>query len=406
MRRIYILYKDAYSGLSPATWLIAFVSLINRSGAMVLVFLALYLKNELGYSVFEAGLFISLYGVGAICGMIGSGRLIDKIGAVPIQVASLLGMGIGFLALGKVDSTASIAAVLFATGVVGEAFRPASVACLAATCTAATRVKAFGINRLAINLGVAIAPVVGGYLASHDYGLLFVVDGVTCIAAAGVLLVLSRSIKLGVSESVEDQVPERSPWSDRTFVLGMVIVLAVAIVFLQMLSTLPVYFEDVYGFDEAQIGWLLGINPVLIVLFEMILVHRLASRPPLLVARWGVLLVGLGFGLMPLGSGFAFAAFTIAVWAFGEMLESPFVTTFVANRAGPKNRGRYMATYMAVFGCSFVLAPLVGTAVYDHWGPDVLWLGCAGIGVFSFLAFSSLARVVAQEESVALSGDA
>jgi len=47
-------------------WVIFFVTLINRSGTMVLPFLTLYLTRGRNISVADAGLVIGVYGLGAL----------------------------------------------------------------------------------------------------------------------------------------------------------------------------------------------------------------------------------------------------------------------------------------------------------------------------------------------------
>ncbi|WP_315816544.1 hypothetical protein [Paraflavitalea speifideaquila] len=68
------LYKNAYSGLSPATWWLSFIMLVNRSGTMVLPFMTIYLISpSVGYSIGQAGIVMGLFGLGAIAG----GTLVD-----------------------------------------------------------------------------------------------------------------------------------------------------------------------------------------------------------------------------------------------------------------------------------------------------------------------------------------
>ena len=68
MKRIADLYKNAYSGLSPATWWLSVVMLINRSGTMVLLFMTLYLTQTMHYSIGRAGIVMAMFGAGAVCG--------------------------------------------------------------------------------------------------------------------------------------------------------------------------------------------------------------------------------------------------------------------------------------------------------------------------------------------------
>jgi hypothetical protein len=50
--RVFSLYKQAYSGLSRATWLLSTVMPVNRSGTMVVPFMTIYLTSPaMGYSI-------------------------------------------------------------------------------------------------------------------------------------------------------------------------------------------------------------------------------------------------------------------------------------------------------------------------------------------------------------------
>jgi len=122
-----------------------------------------------------------------------------------------------------------------------------------------------------------------------------------------------------------------------------------------------------------------------------VLLRSLERHTPLRVAAVGVALIGLGLALMPLGSGVLFAAGTVVVWTIGEMLALPLSNAAVAHRADAASRGRYMGAYAVSFSCAFVVAPAVGTAIYQLAGPPVLW-GCIGVvGVALSLGFWRLA---------------
>lgn len=50
------MYLKSYGGLTQPAWMLAFVILINRSGAMVLPFLSLYLKDDLDFQAEDVAL--------------------------------------------------------------------------------------------------------------------------------------------------------------------------------------------------------------------------------------------------------------------------------------------------------------------------------------------------------------
>jgi MFS family permease len=391
------LYRRAYSGLPKEAWFLFAVNLVNASGAMVIFFLSLYLTRRLGFTPARAGQALSLYGAGSLAGAYLGGWFSDRIGSTSVQKLSLVLSGGFLLALGQVRSPSGLLPLLFLFSVAAGALYPANAASMARVCPPDLQVKGFALNRLANNLGVTIGPAVGGLLALRDYRLIFWADGLTCIAAAGLFLVIWKKPegKLRAAEAKEgSKLPGdvRTPWRDRPFLLLMLLVVVWGAVFVQLLATFPLYMRGVYGLAEDQIGRLLAVNTILIVTLEMALMERVRAYSRTRMINLSFILLGLGFGLMPLGRGFFYAAFTVAVWTFGEILSMPLVTALIAGRAGPKTRGRYMGIFSFAFSLSFIVGPAAGAAVFGHYGGKALWFGCAGVAVILAVFFSALRR--------------
>lgn len=393
MRSLVQLYRRAFSGLPRPVWLLSGVALVNRSGTMVVPFLVLYLTKDKGFDETTAGLFLSVYGAGAAVGAFGGGALCDRIGAVRLQVSSLVGGALALFVLGRMDGPWPIGTMVFLFALVSESFRPANAALLSQVCPPELRTKAFALNRLAINLGMAIGPAVGGLLAVWSYDWLFIADGTTCLLAA---VWLGTSIRgTGQPRATGDAAQADrgpGPWRDSFYVTYLVMLAMTGFVFMQMHGAGPLYLEEGYGFREDVIGLLFAINPILIVALEMLIVERLSRPNPLRIIALGAALVGIGFGLLPFGRGFLYAVFCTVVFTAGEMLEAPFSGGFVANRATDQNRGRYMGLYTLMYSLCFVVAPATGTFVYEAAGPRTLWLSCAALGLLSALGCWILAR--------------
>lgn len=391
IRSIVTAYRSAYSGLDRQQWILFTVAVVNRAGSMVLPFLSLYLTQVRGLPVAEAGRILALYGLGAIAGSYLGGKLSDRIGATRTQQASLVTSGFGYFWLSALEDPRAIGIAVLVLSLFVEAFRPAVMADVAERAPREVQLRAFALLRLAANIGVGIGPAVGGYLALYSYRWLFVADAITCWAAAVLLAVLLDPVA-GESRARQRGAAGRSPWADVPFLLLMPLVILLAIAFFQVWSTLPVYYREVYGFRENTIGLLLALNPLLIVLFEMLLLHGVGRWRRMPLVGVGSLLVCAGLAWMPLGSSLAFVACTIAVWTVGEMLSLPLINGVVADRAGPGTRGSYMGVYTMGFSIAFVFAPAGGTYVYDTAGPDVLWYGIGGLGVLLLLWSLALAR--------------
>lgn len=398
-------YVRAYRGLPRRAWILFAVNLVNSSGAMVFFFLSLYLTREIGLTTARAGQVLSLYGFGSLAGALSGGVLADRFGSIRVQKASLALCGVLLIALGQARTVGGIMPLLFAMAFFAGMLYPANATSMSKICPPDLQVKGFTLNRLAGNLGATIGPAVGGLLAVRSYELLFWADGLTSLAAAAVFVLLwrgegghaageaGRGAEAGVGAVVPPAAAlpkSRSPWRDVPFMLMMAIFLVWSVVFLQVLSTFPIYMRTVYGLAENRIGQMYAVNTLLIVFLEMILMEKIRKYPLTRMINLSFVLLGVGLGLMPLGRGFLYGAMTVAVWTFGEMLSMPLVTALIAGRADDTNRGRYLGLNSFSFSLAFIVGPPIGTAIYDGLGPDAVWYICAATCVLIAIAFSLL----------------
>ncbi len=400
IRALAATYREAFSGLSRAVWLLAVTSLINRAGTMVMPFLVLFLVEKRGFTTTQAGQTLALYGLAAMAASWYGGRLCDRFGSIRIMKGSLLGMGLAFLVLGHLHGRLAISAMVVALSLVGEVFRPANLSALAAASGPAERARSFALLRLAVNAGMSVGPTVGGLLAAIDYSWLFVVDGVTSILAAGLLFVaFPGRLDAAPAAPSAARIRAGSPFRDRPVLAILALMFVLNIVTFQIVGTFPLSLRDLYGFSKAWIGVTLAANTVIIILFEMVLIHSLERRDPLKVAGFGAFLLCGGLALLPFGTGlgFGYVLVSTAIWTMGEMLTFPLLTTAVADRAPEATRGAYMGLLNFSIAASFVVAPLVGTWVYQNLGPRTLWLSGGVVGLAAWAGFQALARRVGRD---------
>ena len=157
---------------------------------MVLLFTSLYLTNDLNFSIAQAGLVMSFYGIGSVMGSYAGGWLTDRKNFFDIMIISLLSSGLILLSLLFVTSPFMLAAIIFTYAFTADMFRPANAAAIAAYSTPENRTRSVSLLRMAINLGFSVGPAVGGFIALHlGYKWLFVIDASTGFAAALMLYI-------------------------------------------------------------------------------------------------------------------------------------------------------------------------------------------------------------------------
>ena len=377
------LYRDAYSGLPRGAWVLALAEFINRCGFMVLVFLNIYLTRHLGFSLLQAGRILSAFGLGSIVGGYLGGQLCDRIGIRKVQIWSLILSGWLLVGTGYLSSYVPLLLVLFLYGVTSTAIFPANDTAMSRFCSGEMRSKGFALRRLASNLGITFGPVIGGFLILLDYRWLFWADGLTTLASSVVIAVLLKAVPTGMDAGSNDRSQgSRSPWRDGPFLAFMGLFLVLMLVFSQFFSTFNLYLNTEYGLRENRIGTIWAVNTILIVLIEMVLIHALRRRSEMKIIALGAALIGIGYGLLPFGRGFGYAAFTVVVWTMGEILTMPLTATVTASRAGA-SAGRYMGVLSLTFSLAWFIAPFSGNWLYATIGGDALWTLVGGVGLLT-----------------------
>lgn len=389
MKKIAALYRASYTGLSPASWWLSFVILINRSGTMVVPFMTLYLTTKLGVSLTQAGIVMGIFGAGAVCGGFLGGRLCSLFGFYNVQLITLAGGGLMFLVLGYMESFPLICAFTFVLSIVNESFRPANSLAIAHYSDEGNRTRSFSLNRLATNIGWALGGSLGGFLAAKNYHLLFIIDGCTNIFAAILLKIFLAPAKeekknAGTSQSVPQAVRFEA-YKDKNYLFFCFLLIIYAYTFFQLFSTLPVFYKQQLHLREEVIGLTMTTNGILIALIEMVLIFKLEGRrEPVHYIKWGTLLLGLSFvifNIIPatghitswLSAGMMLAMTSTLIVTFGEMLSMPFMNTYWINRTTNDNRSGYAGLYTVSWAIAQVLGWWTGPVLADKLGFTAFW---------------------------------
>ncbi|MFF5079577.1 MDR family MFS transporter [Actinoplanes sp. NPDC000266] len=384
-------FSQAIGGLPRQFWLLWTGTLINRLGSFVVIFLAIYLTAERGFSQSQAGLVIGLYGVGGALGTTAGGVLADRWGRRPTMLVAQFGAAALMLALGFAHDYGQILATTFLLGFFSEAVRPAFSAMMVDVVPEKDRVRAYSLNYWAINLGFALSSVGAGLAAKADYLLLFVVDAASTLITATVFLLFVKETR----PARPDVRRQASPGGlgtvlrDRIFVGYLLVSLGGVVVMMQHMSTLPIAMTS-DGLSAATYGAVIAVNGVLIVLGQLFIPKLIGGHDNARVLAVASLIIGVGFGLTAFADAAWFFALTVVIWTLGEMLQSPSNAATVAGLSPASLRGRYQGLSSLSWSAGTALAPVLGGFTQEHLGDAALWLGC-----FAVCALVALGHLVA-----------
>ncbi len=402
---LYDMLIKPYLGLSKEIWILSLITLINRTGSMVIVFLTLYLTSELNFSYTEAGIAMSFYGIGSVAGSYIGGWLTDRVGYYPTMFWSLLLGGTTFFGLMYVHSFYWFCGLILLASTIIDCFRPASMASIGTYSSPENHNRSLSLIRLAINLGFGCGAAATGFISFHyGYNSLFIIDGVTCIAAAllmRMILVEKKTVKPKQEKGVTP-VKSKSAYQDKNFLLFIGTMCIGAVAFMQLFSAFPVFVKEELLFTEDEFGLLMLINAISIVILEMPLVYALEKkfkRMALIIGGYVIFALGY-FALIIPGYWMATLGFFILAISIGEIIAFPFSNAFALSRSSEDRRGEFMGLYGMSFSVAFIIAPMLGMHVAEKYGFQTLWCLSGALCSIAVVGFFIIKGLIDNEEKV------
>ena len=364
-------------GLPSAFWILWTGTLITRFGEFVAPMLTFYLAQELELPAQIVGFILMGHGAAQMCAALLGGSMADRWGRRKTMLLSLLGAAALMSALGYFRNPWIAGLCVLGVGLVGNLYRPACQAAIADICAPKQRGRAFAIMYWGINLGAAAAPILGGWLASFDYGLLFYGDGATSAAFALLLALAFRDHYLPKQKTTNDR---WSVWRDRPFRAFFAIQVLFALVFMQHAFALTTRLMQ-EGHSTSDYGTILGVNGISIIVIQPLVTGRLLSMSRRKLMSTAGLLAGVAMA----GHGLAVATWQhmlcVFIWTLGEIVWFPLCGEVVSQLAPADRRGAYQGVFSLAWGISATLAPALAGCFAWLGYPSLTWWGCLVGGV-------------------------
>lgn len=393
--------RQATAGYPRSFWFLFWGTLISSSGnSMVWPFITIYMRQRLGISLTTVGLLFSLNFAAGLVGTSVAGPAVDRFGR---KGAMLLGLGVStiyLLGMTRVSTLGWWAVLLLLNGAFGTLFGIGSNAMIADMVGPEQRTEAYALLRMVSNLGVAIGPSVGGFVAAVSYALAFTIAAGTSAAFALLILFFVRETIPQEREGGATQTGGYGPvLRDRPFLAFVGVFTLANMAYSLITALLPVYAKENYGVPESQYGFIMATNATMVVLFQYAVTRvtqRYAALPVLAV---GAVFYAVGVGSVAWGWSFPTFLVSMVVLTIGELIVSPTATAFTANLAPAAMRGRYMGAFSLSWGLAYGIGPVIGGLLNDHVAPQAIWYGGLAMGLASAAGLALLGRRLRRREA-------
>ncbi|MFE5486758.1 MFS transporter [Streptomyces sp. NPDC056527] len=371
---------SSFRGLPPTVWTVFAGTVINRLGFMVTPFLVFFLATR-DVTGTETTYVLGALGAGNLLGPAVGGVLADRVGRRPTMLIGLVGSAAAQGALFVAPGVWTMAVAALLISALGALVGPAAYALMADAVDAERRQRAYALFGWGVNIGTAVAGVLGGFLAAQGYWLLFAVDaGTMLIYALVVATRLSEPPRAKAAEGSDDGIGYGVVFRDR-LALALLPLFGVELFVYSLTEVaLPLAVHD-SGLSPAVYGAMAAVNAILVVALQPFVTARLARLPQLPVQGAGSALIAIGVALTGLADGIVGFTVSVVVWSLGEVVVAGIAATIIANLAPPHARGRYQGAFSWTWGVARFAALTLGVTLYTNLGPSTLWWTALAAGL-------------------------
>ena len=348
------------------------------------VYSAIYLRTNLGLSIFQDGLIITLGSAISALVQIYAGMLADKFGYkrfIIISVGLCAMLFAALVASPAIRNSAFYYPLIFMGVMIANAAQaPAANAIVSES--SSVKLRGFSILRIGNNIGWGIGPALGGFLIyGGNFYYLFMFGLVTTVVGFALSFTL-REVKATGPRAVQFHA------GNRLLIVLSFVALLLFIVQAQETVTLTNYANILKGLNFNELGFIYLTNGIVVIGTQGFIYK--ASRK---LGNYFSFVTG---GLLYTFCFFSYAFFSTlpgfilatVVLTIGENFAFPAGYAMVSIVSKPENIGRNMGTYNAFISAGRAIGPLIGGAVlsltsnsYELWALTTIW------GFISVLVF-------------------
>ena len=369
-------------------------------------YLLIYISERLNQPAADVAWLMTLNAsVGIVTTFLG-GAIADRFGRKGVMVFSLLFSGVGWFFFRLADTAPVLALLMIITGATTPLYRLATDAMVADLVPGEQRLEAYSFMRMATNLGVALGPALGGYLASVSYQIAFSVMGIGFLVIGILSAIFIGETRPQLQEKLIPHNDEDGGYAklfkDKVFIRVLTALTFNRICTSILWLMLAAYTKENYGISERIYGFIPATNAVMVILFQLWVTRRVNRYKSVTAMIGGTLIYAISIFSVAFGTGFWWFWGCMVLATLGEMILVPTATTFIANLAPHDMRARYMSMYSLTWGIGSAIGPLLAAAAVNLFFPRAMWYIAGLAGAISFLIFVRISRSLSRKTAGSL----
>ena len=381
---------------SSQFWLMFVGLVISSTGTtMIWPFLTVYASSKLSMPMAAIMGLMSFNSVAGLVSSILAGSLVDRFGRKGVMTVGLVGAAAVYAGYIFATQYWHFVLLLIFAGFFSPLYRVGTNVTVADVVDAEHRAHAYSITRMGHNIGVALGPILGGFVLAKSYNIGFISASLALLIYGAIVVIFIKETMptQNARESLREQfLIYKEALKNLRFSWMIVSHTLMEICSTFMWVMLAVHMKNNFAYNEDVYRWLPTTNALMVILLQVVITRFVQRWRDTKVMILGAMFYPISMLIIAFSNHFWGFWLSMVVLTMGELIVSPTASAYVANLAEPEKRGRYLGMFSLTWPLAMAVGPVTGGFLSDKIGITAPWLAAAVVGVLAVLSFWGLDR--------------
>lgn len=395
-------YIRQYLGMRKELYILFWGRVATNMGALIWPMMTLILKNKLGYSASQIASILIILGIAQFPFTVIGGKLADRYNKRNLIILCDMVTVISYFICAFLPASEKWIPLLALAAIFAQMEWPSYDALVADLSSSEEREKAYSLNYLGGNLGLVLAPIIGGFLFANHLSLAFLISSFATLSSTVLIWIFIKDITPVKTEAtVEKYEGTRdgdSVWKilreNKLLILFMLCGGGWTFVYRQLDFLIPLNLEQSYGEQGAVLfGTLTSVNALVVIVGTPILtkvMERVRDVERLLI---GQILITLSLSVYAIVQNIFIIYFvSMVVFTVGEISTTLGNNPYLTRRIPASHRGRFSSFYTMVAGAFQLGGQKVVGSMVDAMALQTVWKYIVVVGILNVVGYLILCR--------------
>ena len=387
-----------YSGLKREIYVLFFGRIVTCLGSMVNPLLTLILSNKLHFDASTIASLLLVMSIIQIPTLYISGYLADHYNKRNIIIVCDLVTVVSYFLAGFFDLSLLTIVFIFTASLFATIEYPVYDAIIADLSSFDDRERAYSLNYLGVNLGIILAPSIGGMLFAHHLNLVFYIDAISTGLSTLLIYLFIKDVTVvesnhGLYEKKETNKNVFDILKDKKIIFYFILCsMFIQVTYSQFGFLLPLNLEHIYSEQGAIIyGTLTSLNGLVVILLTPILTNISTHVRDVQKIFLGILAMTIAISMHVFVQGLLpWYYISMILFTIGEIYNTLGAQPYLTRRIPSSHRGRIASVKrIAINVCVAMIQFVIGLLI-DHYTMTYVWMIAVGIGLLTIVLVIAL----------------